>query len=309
MSVVYSKAKLAAACAGIIYFLTYVPYMYIAVREEAAHNNIPAWLKSLASLLSTTAFGLGAKYFAFYEEVGVGVQWANLNISPLEDDNFSLGHVAAMMLVDAFIYSLLVWYIENVHPGSYGLPKPWYFPLTHSYWFGSSRHEAEQSSFHSFWRKLLRKHGANLTLPEEEQACTVEGRTMDSGYFEPDPTELPLGVCIDSLVKIYKDGKKLAVNRLSLNLYEGQITSFLGHNGAGKTTTMSILTGLFPPTSGYAIIYGRDIRTEMDLIRQSMGMCPQHNVLFDELTVEEHLWFYARLKQTPDSNIKDETDK
>lgn len=71
----------------------------------------------IQSLLSTTAFGLGAKYFAFYEEVGVGVQWANLNISPLEDDNFSLGHVAAMMLVDAFIYSLLVWYIENVHPG------------------------------------------------------------------------------------------------------------------------------------------------------------------------------------------------
>uniref|UniRef100_A0A023GFR6 Putative atp-binding cassette subfamily protein a abc1 member 2 n=1 Tax=Amblyomma triste TaxID=251400 RepID=A0A023GFR6_AMBTT len=72
---------------------------------------------------------------------------------------------------------------------------------------------------------------------------------------------------------------------------------------------MSILTGLFPPTSGYATIYGHDIRTEMDLIRQSMGMCPQHNVLFDELTVEEHLWFYARLKHTPDSNIKDETEK
>lgn len=310
VSVLYSKAKLAAACAGIVYFLTYVPYMYIAVREEAAHNNIPAWLKSLASLLSTTAFGLGAKYFAFYEEVGVGVQWANLSISPLEDDDFSLGHVAAMMLVDAFIYSLLVWYIENVHPGSYGLPRPWYFPLTHSYWFGGGRYEAEEvNSLRSFWRKLLRKHGAALSVTEEEQACAMDSRTMDSGYFEPDPTELPLGVCIDNLVKIYKDGKKLAVNRLSLNLYEGQITSFLGHNGAGKTTTMSILTGLFPPTSGYALIYGRDIRTEMDVIRQNMGMCPQHNVLFDELTVEEHLWFYARLKQTPDSNIKDETDK
>lgn len=48
VSSLYSKAKLAAACAGIIYFLTYVPYMYIAVREEAAHDHIPAWLKSLA---------------------------------------------------------------------------------------------------------------------------------------------------------------------------------------------------------------------------------------------------------------------
>lgn len=48
MSVLYSKAKLAAACAGIIYFLSYVPYMYISVREESAHDVIPVWVKSLA---------------------------------------------------------------------------------------------------------------------------------------------------------------------------------------------------------------------------------------------------------------------
>lgn len=56
--------------------------------------------------------------------------------------------------------------------------------------------------------------------------------------FESEPTHIPLGVCIDNLTKVYKTGKKLAVKKLSLNLYEGQITSFLGHNGAGKTTTM-----------------------------------------------------------------------
>lgn len=71
------------------------------------------------------------------------------------------------------------------------------------------------------------------------------------------------------------------MNGLALNLYEGQITSFLGHNGAGKTTTMSILTGLFPPTSGTAFIYGEDIRFDMDNIRHNLGLCPQHNVLFD----------------------------
>ena len=48
ISACYSKAKLAAACAGIIYFITYVPYMYVAIREEAAGDRIPAWLKSLA---------------------------------------------------------------------------------------------------------------------------------------------------------------------------------------------------------------------------------------------------------------------
>lgn len=70
----------------------------------------------------------------------------------------------------------------------------------------------------------------------------------------------------------------------------------------------SILTGLFPPTSGFAQIYGHDIRTEMEVIRQGLGMCPQHNVLFDKLTVEEHLWFYARLKGMKSEDLAAEMD-
>lgn len=56
--------------------------------------------------------------------------------------------------------------------------------------------------------------------------------------FEEDPTQLKCGVSINGLVKVYKTGKKLAVDNLNLKFYENQITSFLGHNGAGKTTTM-----------------------------------------------------------------------
>ena len=68
----------------------------------------------------------------------------------------------------------------------------------------------------------------------------------------------------------------------------------------------SILTGLFPPSAGTAKVNGYDIRTEMDAIRQSIGVCPQHNVLFDEMTVDEHLWFYARLKgKSPPHLTKD----
>ena len=59
---------------------------------------------------------------------------------------------------------------------------------------------------------------------------------------------------------------------------------------------MSVLTGLFPPTSGTAYINGHSILTEMDRIRDSLGLCPQHNVLFDKLTVREHLKFFVNLK-------------
>ena len=62
------------------------------------------------------------------------------------------------------------------------------------------------------------------------------------------------------------------MDNLSLNFYEGEITALLGHNGAGKTTTISMLTGLFPPTSGNAIINGFDIMYNMEGIRESLGL-------------------------------------
>ena len=86
-------------------------------------------------------------------------------------------------------------------------------------------------------------------------------------------------------------------------MYKGQITALLGHNGAGKTTTMSILTGLFTATSGEAHINGYNITNEMDLIRRSLGICPQHNVLFDRLTVAEHLIFFSMLKVTSNNSV------
>ncbi len=87
------------------------------------------------------------------------------------------------------------------------------------------------------------------------------------------------------------------------------MTSLLGHNGAGKSTTMSVLTGLFPPTKGTAVVYGSDIRTDINGVRKGLGICPQHNVLFDHLTVEEHMWFYAQLKGMHKKDIKDEIEK
>eukprot|EP00058_Branchiostoma_floridae_P014634 XP_002600122.1 hypothetical protein BRAFLDRAFT_66631 [Branchiostoma floridae] len=299
VSVLYSKAKVAAACGGIIYFLSYVPYMYVAIREEVANDKITAVEKSIACLMSTTAFGLGAKYFALYEESGTGIQWDNFLQSPVEGDAFNLCRVMVMLVVDSFVYCLLTWYIEAVHPGSYGLPRPWYFPFQKSYWFGHGRQETLDCHM-----PCSRGTNYSLALSEEDGACAAEDTGEEQVSFEEEPTHLPMGVCIHNLVKVYKTGNKLAVNKLALNLYEGQITSFLGHNGAGKTTTMSILTGLFPPTAGSATIYGHDIRTDMLEIRKSLGMCPQHNVLFDKLTVEEHVWFYARLKGMQSADIE-----
>lgn len=67
--------------------------------------------------MSTTAFGLGSKYFALYEVAGVGIQWRTLNQSPVEGDDFNLLLSMVMLTIDAIVYGVLTWYIEAVHPG------------------------------------------------------------------------------------------------------------------------------------------------------------------------------------------------
>ncbi|KAK9729475.1 ABC transporter [Popillia japonica] len=89
-------------------------------------------------------------------------------------------------------------------------------------------------------------------------------------------------------------------------MFENQITVLLGHNGAGKTTTMSMLTGMITPTEGTAIVNGHDIRTNMSQVRDSLGLCPQHNILFDELTVAEHIRFFSKLKGLNKKEIDEE---
>ena len=81
----------------------------------------------------------------------------------------------------------------------------------------------------------------------------------------------------------------MAVDNTSITMYKGQIFALLGHNGAGKTTTISMLTGLLEKTKGMAKVFGIDVFEEMDDLRKVLGVCPQHDILFDLLTPEEHL--------------------
>uniref|UniRef100_A0A8C9Y565 P-type phospholipid transporter n=1 Tax=Sander lucioperca TaxID=283035 RepID=A0A8C9Y565_SANLU len=280
ISTLFSRANLAAACGGIIYFTLYLPYVLCVAWQDY----VGFGAKLIVSLLSPVAFGFGCEYFALFEEQGVGIQWSNLLASPLEEDSYNLTTSISLMLFDAVLYGIMTWYIENVFPGQYGIPRPWYFPFTKSYWCGE-------------------KENNNISTPLSKKG------NAEAVCIEEEPSHIEPGVYIENLVKVYSHGKKLAVDGLSLRFYKGQITSFLGHNGAGKTTTMSILTGLFPPTSGTAYIHGKDIRSELSAVRQNLGVCPQHNVLFSMLTVEEHIWFYARLKGLPEEKVKAETEQ
>ena len=104
-------------------------------------------------------------------------------------------------------------------------------------------------------------------------------------------------VSVERLLKKFGPDK-IAVDHVSFDLYANQITCLLGPNGSGKTTIFNCLTGIYEPTSGTIAIATEDgtdhhTRYEMELLRKSIGYCPQENLLSDLLTVEEQLEFYA----------------
>jgi ABC-2 type transport system ATP-binding protein len=90
-----------------------------------------------------------------------------------------------------------------------------------------------------------------------------------------------------------KQGTKVALNGLDLEVNAGEVFGFLGPNGAGKTTTMNVLLGFVPPTSGTASLFGIDVR--QPIARQRIGYLPENTYYYKFLTAEELLRFYARI--------------
>lgn len=96
---------------------------------------------------------------------------------------------------------------------------------------------------------------------------------------------------IRNLTKVF--GSTTAVDRLSLDVKEGEFFCFLGPNGAGKTTTIKILAGLLRPTSGTAIIDGSDIITDPVGAKRAIGYIPDHPYLYEKLSGREFMRFIA----------------
>lgn len=72
----------------------------------------------------------------FYTINLTGMQWGDFMASPSSDSSrFVFGHVILMLVFDSVLYMLIALYLEQVLPGPFGLPKPWYFPIQKSFWF------------------------------------------------------------------------------------------------------------------------------------------------------------------------------
>ncbi|XP_046387946.1 phospholipid-transporting ATPase ABCA1 [Ischnura elegans] len=257
--------------------------------------NITLIGKFFLSLLPNSALVYGFEVIGAYEGGNVGLHWKNLWQKPSgRGDVISMGNIFVVLLCSNIVFAFIVYYFDKVFPGEFGAGRPWYFPA--------------QNLLGKLHFKVAGK-GEHYSGENERFALNeVQTQVYDSNEklaFEALPPGKNPGIQMRGVRKVYgslcscwgeRERTKVAVDDVSLDMLEGDITALLGHNGAGKTTLISILTGICSATEGRVLVNGYDIHKKMDKIRESLGLCPQHNMLFPDLTVWEHLMFFSMSK-------------
>eukprot|EP01065_Artemidia_motanka_P007606 TRINITY_DN137_c0_g2_i1.p1 TRINITY_DN137_c0_g2~~TRINITY_DN137_c0_g2_i1.p1 ORF type:complete len:1909 (+),score=587.90 TRINITY_DN137_c0_g2_i1:349-5727(+) len=239
--------------------------------------NVPKSSRGPTTLLSTFAYAVCMENIFLFEGSGEGVTW-DQNFDKPDGDVFTR-EAFVMLVVDNVIYLLITFYLDQVVPSEWGTQKHPLFCLMCCCTGG----------------------GAAAVQPEEEMAVTdkIEA-VVDSAMKERETVKL------HRLRKAF--GAHVAVEGLSMSMYQGHCTVLLGHNGAGKTTTINMLTGMMPATAGDAEICGNSVKHDMQSVRNQIGLCPQHNILWAELSCADHLRFYGRLKGMSGDSLEETVD-
>lgn len=105
-------------------------------------------------------------------------------------------------------------------------------------------------------------------------------------------------VTLNSISKTYNKGTTIAVDQVSFSVNEGELFGLIGPDGAGKTSLFRILTTLLLPDGGHASVDGLDVVKDYKKIRQRVGYMPGKFSLYQDLTVEENLNFFATVFNT-----------
>ena len=232
---------------------------------------------------------------------------------------FSVGIMFLMFVVDFFLFLFLGFYLNNVLPHDFGIRKPIYFLCTSEFWCNhrKSNNKKIKEELESNEKEEENNNGDFVTyktkndmLGNEEENLYNNSPNFESEEIYKNRTKKDDVLKIRNLVKIFGDGK-VAVDGVNLNFYKDEIFALLGHNGAGKTTIISMLTGLYEATKGTATYENVNIldSMNMEIFREKLGICPQHDILFEDLTIREHLEMFSIFKGVDSNDVEQEVNK
>jgi ABC-2 type transport system ATP-binding protein len=123
--------------------------------------------------------------------------------------------------------------------------------------------------------------------------CKTTGKvTFESSSFIPSNSK-DTAISVSNLKKVY--GDIIAVNSISFSVKKGEVFAFLGPNGAGKTTTVEMIESIRKPSEGKIEIFGKNISTSFNDVKEKIGILPQEFRSFERLTVKETLEYFSML--------------
>jgi len=191
--------------------------------------------------------------------------------------------VYGFLIVEWIFFLLLAIYCELVVPDGIGVKQ-------HPLFFLERR----------WWSRLIGSQNTTSLTPSPEENESEEVSNERKKVWQ----DVSGSKYVIKMLDLHKDyGNKVAVKNLSMGIENLECFGLLGPNGSGKSTTVNILCGYFSPTKGTALIRQMDIRTDIDLVHLIMGVCPQENIIWEDLTGKEHLNFYGRLKNLSGSTL------
>ncbi|XP_077359542.1 cholesterol transporter ABCA5 [Festucalex cinctus] len=279
----FTKPKFASTVGTMLTVLLGCLSLFTILMED-----FPPELVWILCLLSPAAFAIGVSQVVYLEAHAEGAVFSSLASGP-----HPLSVPLFMLFLDCILYLVLGLYLDQVLPGNFGMRRSLLYFLKPSYWSKRSKRYVELSS-------------------------PCDGEANGAAAAAPCPSEEPVSpefrgqeaIRITNISKVYhnKDSDVEALRGLTLDIYEGQITALLGHSGSGKSTLINILCGICPPSAGSAAVYGRPLDGIADM-KRLVGICPQFDILFDVLTVHEHLRIFAAIKGIPPTNVDVEVSK
>lgn len=276
VTILFNKPVVGVCVALMCFIFTFaIPDTFL---NGVIHKSVNGHDRRMSCIFPNSAVVWIFRIISEREIQGFGINFHSLNDSVDVYDDLTVLQVLLIQLLTCVLFIIAIWYLDLVWPWQMGIPKPFYFPFTRAYWC--------------------------LAPPEVHQEDDhPRYQTKRSRLFESETPGIKKAIEVKRLTKVFSCGwsqpSHVAVNKATMNVFPGSITCLLGHNGAGKTTTMSMITGMITPTEGSIRVDGFDLFTDTSRARSKMSLCPQHNSLYDELTVSEHLFLYAAVKGHP----------
>lgn len=234
------------------FLFTYRILFLVLVKQSTDMSNL---INIFAHLLFMNILTSNSKFMNYMEKANLPITFKNF------DFGFTMPYHIIMLTGLIFIHSFLVWYLQQILPGSYMRPKKWWFLFDF--------------------------------MPKVKDEKDYAGQAIPKQYLEYAGPPLQEALFCNRICKVDKKFEKLW--NCTFKAYLGEVTVVTCHMEGGLSLAINIINGLIEPSSGNIKLFGKDI-TKYSRIG-FINTCPPENSFFHKLTAAEHIEFMCKLKR------------